>query len=544
MRLTDRRMWSGLCFVLILSVSIAAAQSSTGRIVGAAADSSGAFLPGVTVTVIGPALIREQTTATASDGAYRFSTLPPGEYSLTFELASFQTVKREGVRVEAGQTYAVDVQMQPARVEESVTVVAGAPLIDVRAAQVGHTVTDEVIQTLPISRRFSDVLNTLPGVTDGLYTFSPVNTVYGSSVRENVYMVDGLNFVDPLVGTPVTDVPYDDIEEARVTTAGFSAAYGQASGGIFNFVTKSGGNAFQGIGNYHFQNKSLQSNNITDDLRRQGVTAGTTTDHVYDWGGNIGGPIVTSRLHFSKAITNSIKHNLAPTSRHRLPSISGKRCRRLRPAERTSSHRGVVFPPRARFPAVQCRLFDGAKSGFVNEIGWKNNATGFGWNATLGNATLLDVHGGFTRFTLTPGNPNVVQGVPSIQDAATGLIVSGTTNNQGENQRDNYEWKAEVSHYRDQLMHGSHNFRAGFHWSELRASTMFADPRARTTRSCWCLTPHHTECESGIRHSSSGWGSDASQATLRTSGRSARALRSRQACGSRTRTGFFPRRSS
>lgn len=241
MAFTKRRLGTLLLasIVLILAASVSGAQTTTGRVVGVATDSSGAALSATVVTVTGPALIRgQETTTTGADGAYRFPTLPPGDYSLVFELQGFQTVKRDGVRVEAGQTYAVDVQMQVGRLEQAVTVVAGTPLIDIKGAQVGHTVGTEVIESLPISRRFSDLLNTLPGVTDGLYSFSPVNTVYGNSVRENLYMVDGLNFVDPLVGTPVTDVPYDDIAEARVTTAGFSAANGQASGGIFNFVTK------------------------------------------------------------------------------------------------------------------------------------------------------------------------------------------------------------------------------------------------------------------------------------------------------------------
>ena len=146
-----------------------------------------------------PALIQDrQTSTTNAEGGYRFSGLPPGEYSLTFELAGFQTVKREQVRVQSGETFAVDVTLEVGTVAQEVTVVAGSPLIDIKDAAVGHTVDAVTIETLPIARRFSDLINTLPGVTNGLYTFSPANTVYGSSVRENVYNVDGLNFLDPV----------------------------------------------------------------------------------------------------------------------------------------------------------------------------------------------------------------------------------------------------------------------------------------------------------------------------------------------------------
>lgn len=480
MTFTQRRLVALLLgsMALHLAASRGDAQTTTGRVVGVATDSSGAAMPGASVTVTGPALIRgQETTTTGADGAYRFPGLPPGDYSLLFELGGFQALRRDGVRVEAGQTYAVDVQMQVGRVEQAVTVVAGAPLIDVKGAQVGHTVGAEVIATLPVARRFSDLLNTLPGVTDGLYSFSPVNTVYGSSVRENSYMVDGLNFVDPLVGTPVTDVPYDDIEEARVTTAGFSAANGQASGGIFNFVTKSGGNSFKGTANFHFQNESLQSSNLSDDLRRQGVASATSTDHMYDWGGNLGGPIVKNRLSFFQSYHDfdqaqsrtEFPHPITVTQWQTLSKVTAQVSQGNR-LEATYTRRSRGFLPfNASFATSQ-----NPQSWIA--IGWKNDVAGFGWNSALGNATLLDVRGGFTRFTLTPGNPFVQQGVPSYQDSATGLIISGTTNNQGNNQRDNYEAKAEVTHYRDAWGGGSHTFKAGFHWSALRANTRFEDP--------------------------------------------------------------------
>ena len=84
-----------------------------------------------------------------------------------------------------------------------------------------------------------------------------------------------------------------------MTTAGLNAEYGQAAGGIFNFVTKSGGNSFHGTGNFHLQDKALESSNISDELRRQGVTAATSVNHVYDWGGNLGGPVpVRNKLWF------------------------------------------------------------------------------------------------------------------------------------------------------------------------------------------------------------------------------------------------------
>ena len=99
----------------------------------------------------------------------------------------------------------------------------------------------------------------MPGVQNGLYTFSPSNVVYGSRVTDNVYSVDGVSFVDPQVQAPVTDIAYDDIQEVQVSTSGQFAEFGSASGGVFNFITKSGGNTFKGLAAFYLQTKGLTS---------------------------------------------------------------------------------------------------------------------------------------------------------------------------------------------------------------------------------------------------------------------------------------------
>ena len=241
--------------LLVVFVSLADGQAVSGNVVGTVTDTSDARLPGVLVTISGPALIRgQETTRTAADGSYRFTTLPPAVYTLTFELEGFQSVRREGIRVEAGQTFAVDVVAQVGQVQQAVTVVGGAPLIDVKGAQVGHTIDANLAENLPVTRRFSDLLNTLPGVTDGLYSFSPVNTVYGSSVRENVYTVDGLNFVDPLVRRrhrrALRRCPGGTGDDRRLQRS-------LRSGHRRNLQLRHQvrGNSFRGTANFHIQHK-------------------------------------------------------------------------------------------------------------------------------------------------------------------------------------------------------------------------------------------------------------------------------------------------
>src|SRR5262245_32142715 len=100
-----------LCLVLLAAASPTAAQDFRGRINGTVSDNTGAVLPGVTVTATSAALIQPQVQVTGAEGDYRFVALPPGVYEVTFELAGFQTVKREGIRVVINQTLSVDQQL-------------------------------------------------------------------------------------------------------------------------------------------------------------------------------------------------------------------------------------------------------------------------------------------------------------------------------------------------------------------------------------------------------------------------------------------------
>src|SRR5262245_15623986 len=108
------------------------AQELRGRITGVVTDNTGAVLPGVSITVAGPALIQPQSTVTGSDGSYRYPSLPPGVYTVTFELAGFQTLKREDIRLGLNQTLSVDAQLQLSSLQETVTITGDSPVVDIK----------------------------------------------------------------------------------------------------------------------------------------------------------------------------------------------------------------------------------------------------------------------------------------------------------------------------------------------------------------------------------------------------------------------------
>ena len=110
--------------------------SSTGTIQGRVTDTSGAVLPGVTVTSTSPSMIGVQTQITNENGSYRFPAVPPGVYAVVFELAGFSGVKREGISISLGFTAALNVEMSVATLQETVPVTGDSPLIDTSATSV------------------------------------------------------------------------------------------------------------------------------------------------------------------------------------------------------------------------------------------------------------------------------------------------------------------------------------------------------------------------------------------------------------------------
>src|SRR5678815_1826128 len=128
------RIVSAIVGVIAITGGPAFAQAvgaTTGAINGKVSDATGGVMPGVTVTISSPSMQGVRTAVTDQDGIYRFPAIPPGEYKITYELAGFSTVVREGIRVGLGFTAAVNVELKIASLTESVTVSGQSPVVDV-----------------------------------------------------------------------------------------------------------------------------------------------------------------------------------------------------------------------------------------------------------------------------------------------------------------------------------------------------------------------------------------------------------------------------
>jgi hypothetical protein len=453
----------------VLSCPDAFAQGLTGAIEGTLQDNSGGVLPGVTVTLSSPGMVGgAQVQVTEGDGKFRFRLLTPGTYALSFELAGFQRVERTGLVVAADRTLTIDQVLGAAAVQETLIVTGEAPLVDVRSTTVANTVDSSVIQDIPVARRFTDLLNVMPGVQNGLYTFSPINAVYGSKVTDNVYQVDGINFVDPQVSAPITDVAYDDIAEVQVSTSGQSAEFGSASGGVFNFITKSGTNRFNGLTSGYVQTKGMSANNITDDLAALGIRP-TVFDHQYDYGGNLGGPIVRDKVFFFGSYYGFDQSQSISDFPIPIPTTQWQTTAKVDAQISAANRVNGYFNYRNRTwepfnfgftTAADPRTWIGIK--------WKNPLSTIGWTSTLGQRTVLQTRFGLALFDLVNYEPNAVPGTPVYVEQNTGVIGGGPDGSFGVQNRDRYALKSDLSHYVPRLLGGSHDLKFGFEYEWLR----------------------------------------------------------------------------
>src|SRR5439155_5153636 len=181
----------------------ALAQSA---ISGVIKDASGAVLPGVTVTASSPALIeRSKTTVSDGSGQYRIVDLRPGIYEVTFELTGFQTVKREGVAIEANFTATLNAEMKVGAVEETITVSGDSPLVDTQTTTKREVLSRDLLDALPTGRSFQGIGATLPALSMGRFDVAGSNAmqqgvlvVYGGTGTDLAIEVDGLNVMGTL----------------------------------------------------------------------------------------------------------------------------------------------------------------------------------------------------------------------------------------------------------------------------------------------------------------------------------------------------------
>ena len=281
-------------FAIQFSTLVSIAQTTTSTIEGTVMDPNGAVISGATVKVTAVTLATERSVTTDAQGFYRITALPAGTYTVTVSGRGFAE-RTSSIELTLNRVATLDVKLQVGAVGSEVTVTDELPLLETNASSSGATVTRQQIQDLPVNgREYLDLLQLVPGVAiNRQSTGDNANPVLGERSGNNNFFIDGQPNKDTVNGGAAAQFNQETIAEFQVLTTGFKAEFGQASGAIVNVITKSGGNAFHGVGSLFHRNEAFDSVNSLD-------PAVTKPLHLrrFDYSLAVGGPIIKDRIFF------------------------------------------------------------------------------------------------------------------------------------------------------------------------------------------------------------------------------------------------------
>jgi hypothetical protein len=278
--------------ILLLPV---AAFAQEAVLTGTVTDSTGAVLPGVTVTASNDATGNKFVGVTDERGIYRMP-VRVGTYQISAELQGFSTASRAGVNLLVGQTATLNMQMAPSTVQETVTVTGEAPLIDLKNSSIGGNIDPRQVQDIPVNgRNWIGLALLAPGSrTDPLATGTNAQTPLpdrnGGEAREFQLNVDGQQ-VSADIGTGgQPKYSSDSIAEFQFIANRFDATMGRTTGVQVNAITKSGTNQVQGLVRGNFRDSRWNAENPV--LHR----VEPIKNQQYSF--TLGGPVIKDKLHF------------------------------------------------------------------------------------------------------------------------------------------------------------------------------------------------------------------------------------------------------
>ena len=291
----------GIFLALMLAIASAPvmAQETTGAIEGNVKDSSGGFLPGVTVQVVGPS--GTLVAVTDERGEYRFPRLSSGRYTVRATLDGFSP-NTKTVDLTVGSTSRAEFTLAVGGVTETIEVSGATPVIDLRSAATATSISRERIEFIPRGRDFTDVVGQAAGANPEAQAGGI--SINGSSGSENRFIIDGIDTTDPQEGISAIPLRAEFMEEVQVKSAGYAAEFGGSTGGVINAITRSGTNNVHGMILADFQQRSwggserpILVDSLTSDTFEY-ITPPKEDETRIDPGFSLGGPILRDRLWF------------------------------------------------------------------------------------------------------------------------------------------------------------------------------------------------------------------------------------------------------
>ncbi len=345
-----------LDFALFLSVSLSSmlispqlmAQTIDTSIRGTVTDSSGAVVPGATVSVVSSVTGIKKQTVTASTGDYGVTYLTPGTYDVTVTAQGFGSSIQKGIVLEINQQAKVNLVLQVASEQQTVEVASAQPLLQTEDASLGVVVGADSAENLPLNgRKFNDLAILTPGVT----VYNPDNhssstdgsaiSSYGSQLTWSQVNVDGVTMVNNRHAYVNVYPSIDAIQEFKVLTGNAEAEYGGGAGTVTNIQLKTGGNAFHGDVFEFLRNTAMDARNffLVAPVHKQVLKQN-------QFGGTVGGPIIKDRTFFfgSYEGLRSIEQSASITGVLTPAEENGDFSALLPGVQLTNPYTGAIYP--------------------------------------------------------------------------------------------------------------------------------------------------------------------------------------------------------
>ncbi len=281
----------------------AAAQAVYGAIRGSVTDTSGAALPGVTVTITSVERQTVDSVVTNESGLYVKDRMIPGTYEVKAELASFKAAVVPKVVVNVDAQTPVDFKLEIGQLSETVEVTGGSPLLKTDRADVATTFDQRQLTEAPVlDRNFTKFILLTPGAQQLGWQHaasenpqgSTQTMVNGQSFSGTGYQLDGTENRDPILGIIVINPNLEAIGESKITSQNYDAEFGQATAGVVSVQTKSGKNQFFGSAFEFFRNNKFQARNPFTQPPDKDLPENTKNQ----FGFSLGGPILRNRSFF------------------------------------------------------------------------------------------------------------------------------------------------------------------------------------------------------------------------------------------------------
>jgi hypothetical protein len=294
--------------VIFLSGGIGFAQAVYGSLYGTISDDTGAIVPNAQITVTNVNKGTKSVVTSNAEGFWRADNLIPDTYSVRVESGAFAPTQTGNLELQAGMSQLVNVTLQAAGGQQSITVTAETPALRTDRAEISESLNERSIQALPnLTRNFTSFALLTPGMQRSTFNIlGPENPQGGIALNSNGsnygvqgFLLDGTDNRDPVLGIIVINPTLDSISEMKVTTQNYDAEFGGAAGGIISASTKSGSSAFHGDAFWFRHSGAQQARDPFANALPSPVTGQFLPPALYSqFGGSLGGPLTKKKAFF------------------------------------------------------------------------------------------------------------------------------------------------------------------------------------------------------------------------------------------------------